>query len=291
VSRSIVLGFVLLGLLGGAGLAAPFLTAQKMLASPLQEDMSSRLQAPSAAHWLGTDELGRDVLSRLLHGAWLSLTVAIVATAVSLILGVPAGVLAGLRGGWYDLALTRLMEVTSALPALPLVLLVVSMTLGSEGGGGAFLGTTLLASTIGVTRWAVIARYVRGGIWKARAEDYAAAAVALGSSELRCAARHLLPGALAPAMVSAAFAAGSSVLIESALSFLGLGTQPPAPSWGHMVATAVNEPHAWWLLAAPGAAIALLVMAFNLIAEGMRTYGGAPAAVLDDRTAPASVRA
>lgn len=275
MNRALRTGIAVVALLTAAGVLAPLLVSGELLSDPLALDLEQSLRPPDRRHWLGTDEYGRDVLSRLLHGARTALLVAGIATAVSLALGVPAGALAGLRGGVWDLALTRLMEATAALPALPLMLLIVAFSTGKEGGGGPD-ATILLACAIGVTRWAVIARYVRGGVFKVREEEYALAAVALGADRARLLSRHLLPGALTPALVSAAFAAGSAVLMESALSFLGLGSQPPAPSWGLMVAAALAEHRAWWLLLAPGAAIAALVMGFNALAEGIRLRGAAP---------------
>jgi len=268
MNRPLAAGAIVVSLLALFCLGAPALTTWRVLASPLDVDLVAQLQPPSATHWMGTDNLGRDVLSRILHGGRWSLGVALVATAVALLLGVPAGALAGHRGGWWDLILTRLMEATSALPALPLILLIVSMAAGSGERGAATM--VLVAAAIGATRWATIARYVRGGIWKAASEDYAVAAIALGSGRLRLLARHLLPGALTPALVSAAFGAGSAILAESGLSFLGMGIQPPLPSWGRMVAAATGSPGAWWLIAAPGGAIALVVLGFNLAAEGLR---------------------
>ncbi len=269
MNRILSAGLALLGFLIVGTLCAPILAGWGILASPLEIDLEGRLSPPGPGAWMGTDELGRDVLSRVIHGGRSSLTIAFVATLVALTLGVPAGALAGLRGGFWDLTLTRLMEATAALPALPLILLVLSLTLGG-GQEGEVPTLILLAAAIGVTRWAGIARYVRGGIWKTQVEDFVAAAVALGSGRARLTVRHLLPAALAPALVSAAFGAGSAVLMESALSFLGLGTQPPQPSWGAMIAAAAEEPSAWWLLVAPGIAIAGLVLGFNLLAEGLR---------------------
>jgi peptide/nickel transport system permease protein len=270
-------GLLLVGGLTLAALIAPLLTTFDLIGSPTETAIHAKLLPPGPGHWLGTDELGRDVLSRLVHGARSSLAVALVATLVALIIGVPAGALAGLRGGFWDLTLTRLMEVTASLPSLPLILLILSLTLEREGTGG--LGTlVLLAVAIGVTRWSGIARYIRGGIWKTQVEEYVMGSRALGSGRTRLLVRHLLPAAVPPALVSAAFGAGSAVLLESALSFLGLGTQPPLPSWGRMVASAAQEPGAWWLLLAPGMAIAILVMGFNLLAEGIRPEGAAPVA-------------
>jgi len=268
MNRTAAAGLAVLAALSAMALLAPALTEAGWIAPPLDQDLQGRLQPPGFAHWLGTDAYGRDVFSRLLHGARSSLLVALLATLVAIGIGVPAGALAGFRGGLWDLTLTRLMEATAALPSLPLILLIVSMTIGGSGGGFPML--IVLAAAIGVTRWASIARYVRGGVFRARTEEYAAAAVAIGSSRARLLARHLLPGAVAPALVSAAFSAGSAVLMESALSFLGLGTQPPTPSWGRMVAESAHAREAWWLLLAPGAAIGVLVMGFNLVAEGIR---------------------
>jgi peptide/nickel transport system permease protein len=279
MNRTTVAGLSILMTLALLGFLAPALAATGMIPPPDRIDVHMRLRPPGPGHWLGTDEYGRDVLSRLLHGAATSLTVAAVATFVALGVGVPAGALAGARGGIWDLLLTRLMEATAALPALPLLLLIASLTLDrTRTRSGALV---LLAAAIGITRWATIARHVRGGIFRARVEDHAAAAIALGAGRARLLARHLLPGALSPALVSAAFGAGSAVLLESALSFLGLGAPPPAPSWGKMVAESIRDSDAWWLLAAPGTTIALLVMGFNLLAEGMRQRASDPSAGKD----------
>lgn len=270
-------GLALVGILAVAALAAPALAGSGLIADPNATALGERFAPPGPGHWLGTDELGRDVLSRLLHGARPSLAVALLATAVALALGIPAGALAGLRGGAWDLVLTRLMELTVSLPSLPVILLVLSLSLHADGTAGP-RALVLLAVVIGITRWAGIARYVRGGIWSARVEDYVAGSVALGSGRGRLLVKHLLPSAVSPALVSAAFGAGSAVLLESALRFLGLGTRAPDPSWGHMVARATLDPGAWWMLACPGAAIALLVMGFNLVAEGIRRRSGLPEA-------------
>ncbi len=274
MNRPLRSGLILVGGLVLVALLAPALTAAGLLASPTQTAIERKLQPPGGGSWLGTDDLGRDVLSRLLHGAQPSLGVAIVATAVALALGVPLGALAGLRGGLWDPLLTRLMELTGSLPSLPLILLVVSMTMKGTGDGG-WASLLLLGGVIGITRWAGIARHVRGGVWKAQVEDYVALSLSLGSGRGRLLARHLLPAAVGPALVAAAFGAGSAILLEASLSFLGLGVQPPNPSWGRMVASAAQEPGAWWLLTAPGGAIALLVLGFNLLAEGLRAPGPA----------------
>lgn len=275
MNRATIAGLSILSALALLAALAPALAASGWIPPPDRIDLDMRLRPPGPGRWLGTDEYGRDELSRLLHGAMTSLTVAGVATLVALGVGVPAGALAGARGGIWDLLLTRLMEATAALPSLPLLLLITSLTLDrTRTRSGALV---LLAAAIGVTRWATVARHVRGGVFRARVEDHAAAAIALGAGRVRLLARHLLPGALTPALVSAAFGAGSAVLLESALSFLGLGAPPPAPSWGKMVAESIRDSDAWWLLAGPGLTIALLVMGFNLLAEGVRQRASDPA--------------
>jgi ABC-type dipeptide/oligopeptide/nickel transport system permease subunit len=273
MNRPLTAGMIMVAILAVMALAAPSLTRSNWIDSPITIHPEESLSPPSIRHWAGTDRLGRDVFSRLVHGGRTSLTVAMIATLMALLIGVPAGALAGFRGGWWDLGLTRLMEATAAFPGLVLLLLVVSMLPGDpERDGSARL--LLLGGAIGVTRWATIARYVRGGVFKVRTEDYTAAAVALGSGRLRLLSRHLLPAALAPALISAAFGAGSAILTESALNFLGLGAREPLPSWGKMVATAAETPDAWWLVVAPGAAIAIVVLGFNLSAEGLRLKSG-----------------
>lgn len=275
MNRSLAAGLAVVGGLALIAVAAPGLTALGLLADPGASAIHRTHSPPGASHPMGTDQMGRDVLSRVAHGARPSMTVALLATLVALGLGIPAGALAGLRGGAWDLVLTRLMELTVSLPSLPLILLVLSLSLRADGTLGPN-ALPLLAATIGVTRWAGIARYVRGGIWKVQVEDYVAGSLALGSGRGRVLFRHMLPAALAPALVSAAFGAGSAVLLESALRFLGLGTRAPDPSWGHMIARAAEAPDAWWQVVFPGLSIALLVMGFNLVAEGIRKRTGVP---------------
>ena len=275
MNRPLFAGLLLVGALALAALLAPAMTAAGLLREPNATAVEERLEPPGPGRWLGTDELGRDVLARLVHGSRPSLTVALLATAVALALGIPAGALAGARGGIWDLVLTRMTELTASLPALPLILLVLSLALQGDGTAGPH-AVVLLAGAIGVTRWAGIARYVRSGIWKAGVEDYVAGSRALGAGRGRLLLRHLLPAALTPALVAAAFGAGSAILLESALRFLGIGTRAPDPSWGHMISRAAQEPGAWWLLACPGAAIALLVLGFNLLAEGIRLRTASP---------------
>ncbi|MBI3448108.1 MAG: ABC transporter permease [Acidobacteria bacterium] len=269
MNRALAAGIGVLTLLAALAAGAPALSAAGVLARPDALDTSAGLAPPSLEHWMGTDELGRDVLSRVLHGGRPSLVCAFVATLVALGVGLPAGALAGLRGGWWDLILTRLMEATTAVPALLVILLLAAILPGDPDRAGS-ARLVPLAVAIGLTRWAVIARYVRGAVVQAQAEDYAAAAEALGAGRARVLFRHLLPGALTPALVTAAFGAGSAILAESALSFFGLGTHEPLPSWGKMIASAAVWPRAWWLIVAPGAVIAIVVMGFNLSAEGLR---------------------
>jgi len=273
VNRTLLAGVSILSLLALVAAAAPALSDREWIARPDALNTGTGLSAPSRAHWMGTDELGRDVLARIVHGGRPSLLVAFVATIVALGVGLPAGAIAGLRGSWGDLLLTRLMEVTTAVPALLVIMLLASMLSGDPARAGS-MRLVPLAVAIGLTRWVTIARYVRGAVIQAQADDYSAAAEALGASRARVLFRHLVPGALAPALVAAAFGAGSAILLEAALSFFGLGTHEPLPSWGKMVASAAVWPRAWWLIVAPGAVIALVVMGCNLAAEGLRERAG-----------------
>ncbi len=246
---------------------------------PLAIDLDSIHLPPGAAHWLGTDELGRDLLSRLLHAARPSLLVALVATAVSLLIGIPIGAASGYAGPRWDLILSRLMEASLSFPALVLLLLLTALTLdgageaAAPGSGRAFSSVIVVGVAVGLARWAVIARYTRGEVLRLARTDMATAARAAGASPLRVLGRHILPVGMAPVSVSAAFGAGTAVVAEASLSFLGLGVQPPAPTWGQMLASAASHGGHWWMLVFPGAMVALTVAAFNVVGENLRRRG------------------
>lgn len=230
--------------------------------SPGDIELADKLRAPSRRHWMGTDDLGRDVASRMIHGAGISLRVGFVAAGIALIVGIGAGALAGFYGGAVDLIISRLIEVMMCFPTFFLILAVI-----------AFLPPSIynIMVIIGLTRWTAIARYTRGEFFRMKAQDFAFAARALGASDGKIIFRHILPNSLAPALVSAAFGVANAILIEAGLSFLGFGVQPPTPSWGGILSLAREYiESAWWLATIPGIAIFLTVSAYNILGEGLR---------------------
>lgn len=230
--------------------------------NPLATNWSAIRQAPSAAHWFGTDELGRDVLSRVIWGTRASLSAGVVSVSISLLLGVPIGLAAGYLGGFVDNLISRL---TDAFLACPFLILAIALA--------AFLGPSLTNAmiAIGVSTTPVFVRLTRAQVLNVKVEDYIEAARAVGNSPLRIAWRHVMPNVLAPLIVQATLAIASAVIAEASLSFLGLGQQPPAPSWGSMLNTAKDYiSNAPWMGIWPGVSIFLLVLSFNLLGDGLR---------------------
>lgn len=229
---------------------------------PQRQDLLNDLAPPSSEHWLGTDDRGRDVLSRIIWGARVSMSVGFVAVGIALVIGVVLGALAGYYVGWVDMVVLRLIEIVLVFPALFLILTVM-----------AFLEPSIIniMVVIGLTGWPGIARLVRGEFFKQKAQDYVTAARATGLSDGRIIFRHVLPNAINPVFVSATFGVAGAILAESGLSFLGLGVPPPTASWGELLKQARSEvDHAWWLVVFPGLAVFLTVTAFNLMGEGLR---------------------
>jgi peptide/nickel transport system permease protein len=264
-------GLALLLALAIAGALAPHLASH----DPLAIDLDARLRPPGAGHWLGTDELGRDLLSRLIHATRPALLTACLATALSLLVGIPIGAAAGFAGSRVDLILSRLIEAALSFPSLVLLLMLTAVAMGPTMGelppGGAFRSVLVVGFAIGIARWGVIARYMRGEVLRLARSEMAMAARAAGGTSLRIVARHLIPAGIVPVSVSATFGAGSAVIAEASLSFLGMGVQPPAPTWGQMIASAASAGgECWWLLVFPGLMVALLVAGFNLVGEGLR---------------------
>lgn len=250
-----------------ATIGSRLILAPLLRQDPLAIDLPDRLKPPTRRHRLGTDELGRDVLSRLIHAARPSLLVAFLATAISLALGIPLGAAAGYgRAGWEPI-FSRVIEAILSFPSLILALLLAGMMVGSMPP---LASVIMVGSAIGFARSGVIARHMRGEVLRLAATDLATSARALGAAPIRVLVRHLVPSGLAPVLTAAAFGAGSAIVAEASLSFLGLGVQPPAPTWGQILsAAATYGPSHWWLIVFPGAAIAMTVMAFNLIGEGL----------------------
>jgi peptide/nickel transport system permease protein len=229
---------------------------------PVATSWSAVRKAPSAAYLLGTDELGRDVLSRVIWGARASLLAGLVSVCISMLLGVPIGLLAGYVGGWTDGVISRL---TDAMLAVPFLILAIALA--------AFLGPSLTNAmvAIGVSATPIFIRLTRAQVLTVKVEDYVEAARAVGNPHWRIALRHVLPNVLPPLIVQATLAIAAAVIAEASLSFLGLGQQPPAPSWGSMLNTAKNYvDNAPWMAIWPGLSIFLLVLSFNLLGDGLR---------------------
>jgi peptide/nickel transport system permease protein len=236
--------------------------APSIAGDPNAVDLASRLRPPDRTHRLGTDDLGRDVLSRVIHGARISLTVGFTATAISLLIGSLLGALAGYYGGVADWIVSRLIEIVLCFPFLLLVLGIVALFRPS------FI-TIMIA--LGLTSWTTESRFIRGEFLRIRDMEFAQAARASGARDSRIIFRHLLPNAFAPVLVSASFGVASAILTESALSFLGMGVPPPTATWGNILFSAEQHlEYAWWLAVFPGVAIFMTVAAFNIIGDRVR---------------------
>lgn len=229
---------------------------------PTATDWGAVRKAPSAAHLFGTDEIGRDVLARVIFGARASLLAGVISVAIALALGVPLGLLSGYVGGWLD---GLLMRITDAMLACPFLILAIAMA--------AFLGPSLTNAmiAIGVSATPIFIRLTRGQVQAVKVEDFVEAARAVGNSHLRIAFRHILPNVVPPLMVQATLTTAAAIIAEASLSFLGLGQQPPAPSWGSMLNVAKNFlTQAPWMAIWPGVSIFVVVLSFNLLGDGLR---------------------
>jgi len=254
------LGLIIVIVMGLAALLAPFLARQ----SPIAIDLNHLLQRPSAAHLLGTDIQGRDIWSRLVYGARVSLSVGFISQGIALLLGVTLGMLAGFYGRWVDEVIMRLADVTLAFPTLLLLIAMVAALQPSM---------TVVFATIGVVGWAGMARLVRGQVLVVRQLEYVQAIRALGAGDLRIMRQHVLPNVIAPVVIAATLGVAGAIMAEAALSFLGLGVPPPAPSWGSMIADGRDLDqlrHSPWTSVFPGIAIGLAVLGFNLLGDALR---------------------
>ncbi len=253
-----VLGFFVIALFVAVAVAAPLIAPF----DPVATSWTAIRKAPSMQHWMGTDENGRDVLSRVVFGARASLLAGVVSVLIAAGIGVPVGLLAGFAGGRVDAVIGRVVD---AMLACPFLILAIALA--------AFLGPALSNAmiAIGVTAAPVFARVARGATMDAMTNDYVEAARAIGNPPWRVALRHVAPNIVPPVLVQATLAIALAIIAEASLSFLGLGQQPPAPSWGSMLNSAQRFlTQAPWLAVFPGAAIFLAVLAFNLVGDGLR---------------------
>ena len=231
---------------------------------PLAIDLVNQLQGPSRQHWLGTDIQGRDVWARLVYGSRISLSAGIISQVIALTLGLTLGLTAGYKGGWVDELVMRLADVTLAFPTL---LLLIAMAAALQPS------LVVVFFTIGVVGWAAMARLVRGQVLVVRQLEYVHASKALGARDTRIVLQHVLPNVVAPILIAATLGVAAAIMAEASLSFLGLGVQPPTPSWGAMIADGrdLNQlRHAPWTSVSPGIAISAAVLGFNLLGDALR---------------------
>lgn len=257
-NRFAVMGGCVVLLLFAVSLLAPFITPW----DPHAIDAYHVLLPPSADHWFGTDELGRDVFTRVIYGARISLKVGFVSVGIAVAIGVVLGLVSGFYGGFIDTVIMRFVDIMLCFPTFFLILAVI-----------AFLEPSIwyIMAIIGLTGWMGVARLVRAEVLSLRERDFILAARALGASDGRIIFRHILPNALSPVLVSATLGVAGAILTESALSFLGIGVQPPTPSWGNILTSGKDYiEFGWWLSLFPGLAILVTVLAYNLLGEGIR---------------------
>ena len=258
-NRLAMFGLFLVVLLVFVGVFAPWVAPY----DPYKADLDISLQPPSGAHWLGTDEEGRDILSRIIFGARISLKVGIIASSISLMIGAFLGLIAGYFRGWLGSVIMRFTDVMFGFPAL---LFMIGITAAVPRPS---IEVAMLA--IGLVSWPAMARIMRSQVLTVVEKEYIAAARSLGYSKARIILRHVLPNSLAPVIVAFTMSIAGAVMAEASLSFIGLGAQPPEPSWGSMIAFGRTHLRGeWWISVFPGLAVAVMVIGFNLFGEGLR---------------------
>ncbi len=253
-----VAGGIIVAVLFFVAILAPLVSPY----DPNDIDRKHILEPPGIRHPLGTDDLGRDVLSRMIWGSQISLSVGFVAVGISVVMGMMFGSLSGYYGGWIDRIIMRFIDIMLSVPTFFLILAVI-----------AFIGSSIwnIMIIIGITSWMGVARLVRAEFLSLKEREYVLAARAVGASSMRIIFRHIMVNSLAPVLVSAVLGIAGAVLVESALSFLGIGVQPPTPSWGNILTLGKdNMETAWWLSVFPGLAILITVLGYNLLGEGVR---------------------
>jgi peptide/nickel transport system permease protein len=257
-NRFAIAGVAVVFVLFALSFLAPYITPY----GPHDLDLYHVLSPPSAAHWFGTDDLGRDVLTRVIYGARISLLVGFVATGIAVIIGTILGLVSGYYSGWVDTMNMRFVDIMLCFPTFFLILAVIAL-----------IGQSIwyIMIIIGLTGWMGVARLVRAEVLSIREREYVMAIRALGASDSRIIFRHILPNALSPVLVSATLGVAGAILTESALSFLGIGVPPPTPSWGNILTSGKEYiEFAWWLTLYPGLAITVTVLAYYLVGEGIR---------------------
>jgi len=258
--KKILFGLSLIIIMLSLAVFAKFIAPQ----DPYEINLSheQKLQPPSAKHLFGTDDLGRDVFSRIVYGTKISISVGFIAVIISLVIGVCLGAISGYYGGKVDWVIMRAVEIMMCIPRIFLILMIL-----------AFLGPSIInvMVVIGLTSWPGLVRMVRAEFLTLRERDYVLAARVSGASNRRIIFRHILPNALNPVWVSATLGVGGAILVEAALSFLGLGVQVPTPSWGNILTDGMHYvDSAWWIMFFPGLFILMTVLSFNLVGEGLR---------------------
>lgn len=259
IDLNIKIGAMVIGVLILMALFAPWISRYQ----PNDIQITQALLAPSPEHWMGTDSLGRDTWARMVYGIRVSLWVGLVAVGIATAAGLLIGSAAGYYGGWVDSVLMRFNDIMLCFPSFFLILAVIAL-----------LEPSLLniMIVIGLTSWMGVARLVRAEILSLKERDFIQAARAIGASDFWILTRHLIPNAMGPVWVSAVLGVAAAVLVESGLSFLGIGVQPPVPSWGNMLMEGkATLGAAWWMTLFPGLAILVTVLAFNLLGEGLRS--------------------
>lgn len=257
-NKPLFFGTLIIAVLGVIALSAPLISPY----DPTAINQANLLMPPSGKHLLGTDGLGRDILSRMIYGARISLSIGIIAVGIAILVGVFFGSIAGFYGGIADSIIMRFVDIMFCFPAFFLILTVVAILEPSIYN---------IMAIIGLTSWMGTARLIRAEILSLKEREFIQAEVALGVSHARIIIRHLIPNAIGPVLVSGILGIAGAILLESGLSFLGLGVQPPTPSWGNILIEAKSTLGvAWWITLFPGLAILVTVLGFNLIGEGLK---------------------
>ncbi len=258
MNKYLFLGITIIAFFAIIAILAPVISPY----DPSAIDQDNLLMAPSRQHLLGTDSLGRDILSRIIYGARISLSIGIIAVGISTSVGLILGASAGFYGGFTDVLIMRFLDIMLCFPTFFLILAVVAVMEPSIFN---------IMAVIGFTSWMGPARLIRSEILSLKEREFILAEIALGASNFRIITRHLLPNAIGPVLVNATLGVAGAILLESGLSFLGLGVQPPAASWGNMLIEAKSTLGvAWWITIFPGAAILVTILGFNFVAEGLK---------------------